>query len=168
MRRLFLREELCAYCWNSRFQHTIHTMHCQVTISNACQMGPKFCTSCTWFQPQNLEAQMVLWVIFIWNHTNTYSDVVGVAGQIRSYFTPTALSLNFSALSCAWNQPPPCLGSFSPAYLNQSLGPQMSFLRHAFLCTVAVGTYRNYKPMYTFFSLVNKTCKSLHVLKHLI
>lgn len=66
MRRLFPWEEVCA-CGSlySRFQHVIYTMHCQLTRSNVCHMGPKFCMSCSQSQLQNLEAQMVLW-----NHMN--------------------------------------------------------------------------------------------------
>lgn len=71
MRRLFLWEEFCARGFPySRFHHVIHTMYCQVTISNGCHMGPKFCTSCGEFQPQNLWVQIVLWVIVIWNQVN--------------------------------------------------------------------------------------------------
>lgn len=92
MRRLFLWEPFCAYGSLYRFQPIIHTMHCQVTISNAYHMGPKFCTSWTQFQPQNLEAQIVLWFILIWSHINKrpgrYSRVFLVRSSPLSYQLP--------------------------------------------------------------------------------
>lgn len=92
MRRLFLWEQFCAYGSLYRFQHVIRTMHCQVTIRNAYLMGPKFCTSWTQFQPQNLEAQIVLWFILIRSHINKrpgrYSRVFLVRSSPLSYQLP--------------------------------------------------------------------------------
>lgn len=141
--RSFVLMALYTACFSTQY---IQCIHCQVTISNACHMGPKFCTSCTQFQPQNLEVHLVLWVIPIWNQVSKGPGRYGRVLLVRSPLISQPLPCLCVPLlgSYMWNQPVSCLDSSSHPYLNKGLDPQTSLLRSAFLCTIITGiTYRN-------------------------
>lgn len=87
-------------------------LHYQVAISNSCHMGPKFCMSCTDFQPQNLEPR--------WSFGLSSSGIPWTRDQVDAgqccrsasllcdSHCPVSVSL-CSALFPAWTPSPICM-----------------------------------------------------------
>lgn len=120
--------------WFSTQQVLVSVMpglHCQVEISSSCHLDPKFCMSCTHFQPKNLEALEVLWVILLRNPLNKGPG--GCSWVLVAMSSPLwyPLFLSPSAQCCVWNQPVSCLDSFSHLHVNKGLNPHTLSLRSA-------------------------------------
>lgn len=120
--------------WFSTQQVSVSVMpglHCQVEISSSCHLDPKFCMSCTHFQPKNLEALVGLWVILLRNPLNKGPG--GCSWVLVAMSSPLwyPLFLSPSAQCCVWNQPVSCLDSFSHLHVNKGLNPHTLSLRSA-------------------------------------